>query len=76
MKLAERTLPPPLAIVAAAGGVETEAAHPWFEPVSWYPRAFVAHNFASKEETDHMIKLAQPQACWVSQHHRPLCTAD
>ncbi|KAI3428055.1 hypothetical protein D9Q98_006440 [Chlorella vulgaris] len=44
-----------------ACGVETEASHPWFEPVSWYPRAFVAHNFASKEETDHLIKLAQPQ---------------
>ncbi|EFN57937.1 hypothetical protein CHLNCDRAFT_142031 [Chlorella variabilis] len=51
-----------LAVAASsAGAIDTAAAHPWFEPVSWYPRAFVAHNFASKEETDHMIKLAQPQ---------------
>ncbi len=38
-------------------------SHPWFEPVSWQPRAFVAHNFASQEETDHVIKLAQPLVC-------------
>lgn len=38
----------------------TGGSHPWFEPVSWQPRAFVAHNFASQEETDHIIKLAQP----------------
>ncbi len=50
-----------------AGAVDSTAtAHPWFEPVSWFPRAFVAHGFASKEETDHMIKLAQPQVRAVS----------
>lgn len=46
---------PPLTATRPAGG-----AHPWFEPVSWEPRAFVAHNFASQEETDHVIGLAQP----------------
>lgn len=47
-----QALPPPCA--------PTGGSHPWFEPVSWQPRAFVAHNFASQEETDHIIKLAQP----------------
>lgn len=53
--IAEPPTPP-----ALAGG-----SHPWFEPVSWQPRAFVAHNFASQEETDHIIKLAQPLVRWL-----------
>ena len=35
--------------------------HPWFEPVSWKPRSFVAHQFVTPEETAHIIRVAQPQ---------------
>ncbi|KAJ3682238.1 hypothetical protein LUZ60_014811 [Juncus effusus] len=32
----------------------------WTELLSWEPRAFVYHNFLSKEECEHLIKLAMP----------------
>ncbi|KAL3641029.1 putative prolyl 4-hydroxylase 3 [Castilleja foliolosa] len=32
----------------------------WTEIVSWEPRAFVYHNFLSKEECEHLINLAKP----------------
>ncbi|KAJ4803419.1 2-oxoglutarate (2OG) and Fe(II)-dependent oxygenase superfamily protein [Rhynchospora pubera] len=32
----------------------------WTELLSWEPRAFIYHNFLSKEECDHLIKLAAP----------------
>ncbi|KAK3271236.1 hypothetical protein CYMTET_20403 [Cymbomonas tetramitiformis] len=32
----------------------------WIETVSWEPRAFVYHNFLSKEECLHLIHLAAP----------------
>lgn len=47
-------------LAAVAGALATVEPHPWFEPVSWKPRSFVAHGFATKEETDHIIKIAQP----------------
>ncbi|NP_001131953.1 prolyl 4-hydroxylase 1 [Zea mays] len=43
-------------------GLETrgEKGEPWTEVLSWEPRAFVYHNFLSKEECDHLISLAKP----------------
>ncbi|PSC72571.1 Prolyl 4-hydroxylase subunit alpha-1 isoform A [Micractinium conductrix] len=46
---------------AHAALAPSAAPHPWFEPVSWKPRSFVAHSFATREETDHIIAIAQPQ---------------
>ncbi|RVX16727.1 putative prolyl 4-hydroxylase 10 [Vitis vinifera] len=33
---------------------------PWSEVISWEPRAFVYHNFLSKDECEYLIKLAKP----------------
>ncbi|TVT97547.1 hypothetical protein EJB05_57210 [Eragrostis curvula] len=43
-------------------GAETrgEKGEPWTEVLSWEPRAFVYHNFLSKEECEHLIALATP----------------
>ncbi|XAR73728.1 Procollagen-proline dioxygenase [Bertholletia excelsa] len=35
-------------------------ADQWVEVVSWEPRAFVYHNFLSKEECEYLINLAKP----------------
>ncbi|GAB2279399.1 hypothetical protein Dimus_014041 [Dionaea muscipula] len=32
----------------------------WVEVISWEPRAFVYHNFLSKEECEYLIELAKP----------------
>ncbi len=32
----------------------------WVETVSWYPRAFVYHNFMTAEECEHLINLGKP----------------
>ncbi|VFQ88687.1 unnamed protein product [Cuscuta campestris] len=32
----------------------------WVEMISWEPRAFVYHNFLSKEECEYLINLAKP----------------
>nr|GMC65864.1 probable prolyl 4-hydroxylase 10 [Ipomoea batatas] len=32
----------------------------WVEVVSWEPRAFIYHNFLSKDECEHLISLAKP----------------
>ncbi|KAK6118926.1 hypothetical protein DH2020_047334 [Rehmannia glutinosa] len=32
----------------------------WTEILSWEPRAFIYHNFLSKEECEHLINLAKP----------------
>ncbi|XP_078440425.1 putative prolyl 4-hydroxylase 3 [Wolffia australiana] len=32
----------------------------WTELLSWEPRAFVYHNFLSKEECEHLIELSKP----------------
>ncbi|KAL6635405.1 hypothetical protein ACP70R_028076 [Stipagrostis hirtigluma subsp. patula] len=32
----------------------------WTEVISWEPRAFVYHNFLSKEECEYLIRLAKP----------------
>jgi prolyl 4-hydroxylase len=35
-------------------------AEQWVEVISWEPRAFVFHNFLTKEECDYLISLAKP----------------
>ncbi|XP_043711987.1 probable prolyl 4-hydroxylase 3 isoform X2 [Telopea speciosissima] len=37
-----------------------ERGDQWTEILSWEPRAFVYHNFLSKEECDYLIELAKP----------------
>ncbi|KAK1553558.1 hypothetical protein Q3G72_000403 [Acer saccharum] len=37
-----------------------ERIEQWTEIISWEPRAFVYHNFLSKEECEHLINLATP----------------
>ncbi|KAM0942262.1 putative procollagen-proline 4-dioxygenase [Dioscorea sansibarensis] len=34
---------------------------PWTEVLSWEPRAFIYHNFLSKEECEYLINLAKPK---------------
>ncbi|KAH7444358.1 hypothetical protein KP509_02G075100 [Ceratopteris richardii] len=34
---------------------------PWVEFISWEPRAFIYHNFLSKEECEYLINLAKPR---------------
>ncbi|KAL6993387.1 procollagen-proline 4-dioxygenase [Sarracenia purpurea var. burkii] len=33
---------------------------PWAEVISWEPRAFIYHNFLSKDECEYLINLAKP----------------
>ncbi|KAE8010681.1 hypothetical protein FH972_007028 [Carpinus fangiana] len=35
-------------------------AEQWVEVISWEPRAFVYHNFLTREECDYLISLAKP----------------
>ncbi|KAM1047594.1 hypothetical protein ACFX13_027506 [Malus domestica] len=39
---------------------ENEAGEQWVEAISWEPRAFVYHNFLTKEECEYLIDLAKP----------------
>ncbi|KAI5418769.1 probable prolyl 4-hydroxylase 10 [Lathyrus oleraceus] len=32
----------------------------WVETISWEPRAFLHHNFLTKEECEHIIRIAKP----------------
>ncbi|KAL6504467.1 putative prolyl 4-hydroxylase 3 [Orobanche gracilis] len=42
-------------------GVELgERGEQWSEILSWEPRAFLYHNFLSKEECEHLINVAKP----------------
>ncbi|KAJ4803418.1 2-oxoglutarate (2OG) and Fe(II)-dependent oxygenase superfamily protein [Rhynchospora pubera] len=40
---------------------EEERGEQWTELLSWEPRAFIYHNFLSKEECEYLIKLATPR---------------
>ncbi|MQL99552.1 hypothetical protein Taro_032274, partial [Colocasia esculenta] len=42
-------------------GFGQKRGEPWTEVLSWEPRAFLYHNFLSKEECEHLIKLATPR---------------
>ncbi|CAL9071265.1 unnamed protein product [Musa textilis] len=37
-----------------------QSGRQWTEVISWEPRAFVYHNFLSKEECEYIIQLAKP----------------
>ncbi|PQQ13471.1 putative prolyl 4-hydroxylase 10 [Prunus yedoensis var. nudiflora] len=39
---------------------EEGAGEQWVEVISWEPRAFVYHNFLTKEECEYLIDLAKP----------------
>ncbi|CAI8608971.1 unnamed protein product [Vicia faba] len=39
---------------------EDGAGEIWVETVSWEPRAFLHHNFLTKEECEHIIRIAKP----------------
>ncbi|KAG6594750.1 putative prolyl 4-hydroxylase 10, partial [Cucurbita argyrosperma subsp. sororia] len=40
--------------------VDEEKGEQWAEVISWEPRAFVYHNFLTKEECEYLISLAKP----------------
>ncbi|OMO83434.1 Oxoglutarate/iron-dependent dioxygenase [Corchorus olitorius] len=40
---------------------EEGRAEQWVEVISWEPRAFIYHNFLSKEECEYLIELAKPR---------------
>lgn len=42
------------------GDGDEERRDQWVEVISWEPRAFVYHNFLSKEECEYLINLAKP----------------
>ncbi|KAF9600206.1 hypothetical protein IFM89_005030 [Coptis chinensis] len=46
--------------VQRGDGVGENRRDQWTEILSWEPRAFVYHNFLSKEECDYLINLAKP----------------
>ncbi|KAF5454617.1 hypothetical protein F2P56_024268 [Juglans regia] len=39
---------------------DEEIGEQWMELISWEPRAFVYHNFLTKEECEYLISLAKP----------------
>ncbi|XP_057953381.1 probable prolyl 4-hydroxylase 10 [Malania oleifera] len=41
-------------------GHDDERREQWTEVISWEPRAFVYHNFLSKDECEYLINLAKP----------------
>ncbi|XP_004487245.1 probable prolyl 4-hydroxylase 10 [Cicer arietinum] len=38
----------------------SEVERIWFEVISWEPRAFMYHNFLTKEECEHLMNIAKP----------------
>ncbi|KAI7730837.1 hypothetical protein M8C21_026172 [Ambrosia artemisiifolia] len=47
-------------LVGDIDGDGTEKRDQWTEILSWEPRAFLYHNFLSKEECEYLINLAKP----------------
>ncbi|XP_075474143.1 putative prolyl 4-hydroxylase 10 [Primulina tabacum] len=43
-----------------SGDEDEENKDQWVEVISWEPRAFVFHNFLSKEECNYLISIAEP----------------
>ncbi|KAL0424903.1 UNVERIFIED_CONTAM: putative prolyl 4-hydroxylase 10 [Sesamum radiatum] len=43
-----------------SGDGDEENRDQWVEVISWEPRAFVFHNFLSKEECEYLISIASP----------------
>lgn len=50
-----------LGSVRQTGNGMGQRGEQWTELVSWEPRAFVYHNFLSKEECEYLIELAKPR---------------
>ncbi|KAK3016575.1 hypothetical protein RJ639_005848 [Escallonia herrerae] len=48
------------AIIVADGNGLGKRGDQWTEILSWEPRAFIYHNFLSKEECEYLINLAKP----------------
>ncbi|KAF8410368.1 hypothetical protein HHK36_002896 [Tetracentron sinense] len=46
-------------IVESGDGLR-ERGEQWTEIISWEPRAFIYHNFLSKDECEYLINLAKP----------------
>ncbi|KAJ4744821.1 2-oxoglutarate (2OG) and Fe(II)-dependent oxygenase superfamily protein [Rhynchospora pubera] len=46
--------------VQSSGDGLGEKGQQWTEVISWEPRAFIYHNFLSKEECEYLIELAKP----------------
>ncbi|KAL5706308.1 procollagen-proline 4-dioxygenase [Ranunculus cassubicifolius] len=44
----------------ASMAIDEENTEHWTEILSWEPRAFIYHNFLSKQECDYLIDLAKP----------------
>ncbi|KZV53826.1 hypothetical protein F511_00092 [Dorcoceras hygrometricum] len=44
-----------------SGDEDEDSKDQWVEVISWEPRAFVYHNFLSKEECDYLISIAEPK---------------
>ncbi|KAF5208324.1 Prolyl 4-hydroxylase alpha-like protein [Thalictrum thalictroides] len=42
-----------------SGNIDEREEH-WTEVISWEPRAFIYHNFLSKDECEYLINLAKP----------------
>ncbi|PIN17235.1 Procollagen-proline dioxygenase [Handroanthus impetiginosus] len=42
------------------GGGDEGSRDQWVEVISWEPRAFIFHNFLSKEECEYLISIAEP----------------
>ncbi|KAJ0968948.1 hypothetical protein J5N97_021825 [Dioscorea zingiberensis] len=47
-------------VLETSGGGMGERWEQWTEVLSWEPRAFIYHNFLSKEECEFLIELAKP----------------
>ncbi|KAK6125903.1 hypothetical protein DH2020_040352 [Rehmannia glutinosa] len=43
-----------------SGDGDEESKDQWVEVISWEPRAFVFHNFLTKEECEYLISIAEP----------------
>ncbi|EFJ45289.1 prolyl 4-hydroxylase, partial [Volvox carteri f. nagariensis] len=59
--LPERLLPSALVMHHEADKQFDEEATPWVEQVGLHPRAYLFHNFLTKAERAHMVRLAAPK---------------
>jgi len=48
-------------VVPDAREETANSSKPWVEALSWDPRAFLYHNFLSKEEAEHLVSLGEPR---------------
>ncbi|KAM0946891.1 putative procollagen-proline 4-dioxygenase [Dioscorea sansibarensis] len=55
------TFIPDRSVLEISGGGMGERGEQWTEVLSWEPRAFLYHNFLSKEECEYLMELAKPR---------------